>query len=56
MNARPLANEYAAYYEKYVSRVPEGNILETLNEQITATQKVFGEISEEKSKFRYADS
>lgn len=55
MNARPLANEYAAYYEKYVSRVPEGNILETLNEQITATQKVFGEISEEKSKFRYAD-
>jgi hypothetical protein len=55
MNSRPQANEYASYYEKYVSLVPDGDILEILNEQITATQKIFGEISEEKSKFRYAE-
>jgi uncharacterized damage-inducible protein DinB len=27
---RPAANEYLAYYERYISRVPEGNLIEIL--------------------------
>ncbi len=54
MNSRPQAGEYAPYYEKYISLVPEGNIIEILAEQITTAEKLFGEITEEKSKFRYS--
>src|ERR671920_783266 len=31
--ARPEANEYASYYEKYVSLVPEADVVKTLERQ-----------------------
>lgn len=34
---RPQSNEYAPYYDKYVSLVPEGDILITLVKQLPAT-------------------
>ena len=55
MNSRPQANEYASYYGKYINLVPEGNILEILSEQIQFVEKLFSKITEEKSKFRYAE-
>ena len=55
MNSRPQANEYASYYGKYINLVPEGNILEILSDQIQSVEKLFSRITEEKSKFRYAE-
>ena len=34
---RPEPNEYAPYYGKYISLVPEGDILFTLENQLPAT-------------------
>jgi len=34
---RPKSNEYAPYYDKYISLVPEGDILVTLEKQLPAT-------------------
>ncbi len=52
--ARPEANEYAPYYEKYVSLVADGNIIEILEQQIEKTLALFGTLSEEKGNYRYA--
>jgi hypothetical protein len=52
--ARPEANEYAPYYEKYVSLVPDGKIIEILEQQLEKTLALFGTLSEEKGNFRYA--
>ena len=52
--ARPQADEYAAYYEKYVSLVPDGNIVELLEQQLEKSLAVFGGLSEEQGNYRYA--
>lgn len=52
--ARPEANEYAPYYGKYVSLVPDGNIVEILEQQLEKTLALFGTIAEEKGNYRYA--
>jgi hypothetical protein len=52
--ARPEANEYAPFYEKYVTLVPDGNIIEILEQQGEKTLALFGTLSEEKGNFRYA--
>ncbi|HEX8747928.1 MAG TPA: DinB family protein [Pyrinomonadaceae bacterium] len=50
----PEASEYAPYYGKYVSLVPEGDILATLAEQMDATARELRAIDEEKAAHRYA--
>ncbi len=52
--ARPAQDEHAPYYEKYTSRVPDGNIIETLENQIVETAKLLRSLSEEQAGFRYA--
>jgi uncharacterized damage-inducible protein DinB len=52
--AKPETNEYAPYYHKYVSLVPEGNIVEILEQQLETSLALLASISEEKSAFRYA--
>jgi hypothetical protein len=52
--AKPQTNEYAAYYEKYVSLVPDGNIIDLLEGQLEKTLALLGELSEEKGNYRYA--
>ncbi len=52
--SRPEQNEYAEYYEKYVSLVKEDNILAVLKNNKSETQNLLVEISEEKALFRYA--
>lgn len=44
---RPLTTEYGPYYEKYVSRVPEENVLPVLTSEIAATLKVLAGVSAE---------
>ena len=51
---RPDSSEYAEYYELYVSKVPEGDILTILDTQIEDTMALLRDIGEDKSKHRYA--
>ncbi len=52
---RPDKSEYDPYYELYVGRVANNDILETLAAQPTKLQDLFTAIPEEKGEFRYAD-
>ena len=51
--ARPEPNEYAPYYGKYVSLVPDGDILVTLEKQQPATLTLLAR-PEADGEFRYA--
>jgi uncharacterized damage-inducible protein DinB len=52
-HARPEANEYAPYYEKYVSLVPDADIAGTLARQNEETLALLGTVAEERAGFRY---
>jgi hypothetical protein len=49
----PDASEYAAYYGRYVSLVPPGDVLAQLQRQLNEATALLADISEEKSLFRY---
>src|SRR5438477_11440042 len=51
--ARPETNEYAAYYEKYVSLVPDADITGTLARQNVETLALLRSVAEERAGFRY---
>jgi hypothetical protein len=51
---RPPAGEYAPYYERYISLVPEGNILETIEQQRRDTILLLSCRREQDGDFRYA--
>jgi hypothetical protein len=51
--AKPQANEYAPYYEKYVSLVPEGDVVETLARQSEETLALLRGIGEGRAGHRY---
>jgi hypothetical protein len=51
---RPSPSEYFAYFERYVSLVPEGDVLPVLKYQVSAVQAACGPVSEERAGFRYA--
>jgi len=44
--ARPEAGEYASYYGRYVSEVPEGDVVETLERQLGETLALLGALDE----------
>ncbi|MFC2133064.1 DinB family protein [Bacteroidota bacterium] len=52
---RPKSNEYKEYFERYISLVPEGNILTLMQEQLQEFLKFFEKINEEKSGYSYKD-
>ncbi|HYY98833.1 MAG TPA: DinB family protein [Pyrinomonadaceae bacterium] len=51
--AKPRADEYAEYYGKYVSLVPEGDIVETLSKQSGETLAMLRSIPEERAGHAY---
>lgn len=51
--AKPETGEYAPYYEKYVSLVAEGDVVETLKRQIEETLALLGTVGEERAGYRY---
>lgn len=51
---KPDTTEYLPYYGKYVSLVPEGNILTVLGKQIKETTDLLNSIPESRASFRYA--
>lgn len=46
---RPFSDEYNEYYQGYLDCVPEGDLFETLENQIGYFQDVFGKISDEEA-------
>lgn len=57
MNAsatRPAPDEHAPYYARYVDLVPEGDIVNTLREQMTDTVNMLARLSDQKANHRYA--
>jgi DinB superfamily len=53
--ARPQASEYASYYEGYVSKVPDGDVVGTLGKQLNETLALIKSIPEARGEFRYAE-
>ena len=50
---RPEANEYAPYYEKYISLVPEGDVTAALERQGAETLALLRALPEERGGHRY---
>ena len=50
---RPGADEYAPYYERYVSLVPEGDVVRTLGRQLDETLALLGTVPEGRGGERY---
>ncbi len=53
--SRPEKNEYAEYYDRYVSLVDETDIVAVLQNQLVEMQNLFAGISEEKGVYAYAE-
>ena len=53
-NTRPASGEYAPAYERYVSLVPEGDIVTTLKQQLESTLALLRGIDEPQANKRYA--
>jgi len=51
---RPAADEYAPYYARYIERVPEGDLLATLESQLESTVSLLDEFGETGAGTRYA--
>lgn len=54
ISLRPETGEYAPYYGKYISLVPEGSIVSILGEQLNDTLSLLRSIPEAQSDKRYA--
>jgi uncharacterized damage-inducible protein DinB len=51
---RPASTDYAPYYGRYVDRVPDGSIVETLRHQLADTLALVAGLPEPKARHRYA--
>jgi uncharacterized damage-inducible protein DinB len=52
--ARPAPDEYPPYYETYISKVPDQNIIEVLRTQLHETARQLENLTEGGAAFRYA--
>ena len=52
--SRPAAAEYDPYYGRYIEKVPEGDLLRTLETQARETQALLAGLSDAKALHRYA--
>jgi hypothetical protein len=50
---RPAPSEHAEYYGRYVALVPEGNILETLRDQLGETLALLQRVPADRETYRY---
>lgn len=53
MIARPQSDEYNPYYSTYISKVPDGNVIELLRRLKDSTYQVFSDMSADKAGFAY---
>src|SRR5581483_5354448 len=54
MIGKPQSSEVAPYYFTYIDQVTDGDIVQTLSNQLEPTLAFCSKISEEKSLYRYA--
>lgn len=54
MEKMPEAYEYAEYYKTYVKLVPEGDIVQILDDQMKVTMDKLKSLTKEESEYRYA--
>ncbi|MDQ1004700.1 putative damage-inducible protein DinB [Neobacillus niacini] len=54
MIQRPTENEYPDYYQPYIKLVPNGDIVEILQENLLEVTNLFKGLSEEETNLRYA--
>ena len=54
VDRRPASDQYAPYYDKYISRVAPGDVVAALETQLEATTALLRGIPESKAGFRYA--
>lgn len=52
--ARPEADEYVPYYSKYISLIPDGDVLEMMASQNAKTIGLLSRIDDTKALYRYA--
>lgn len=52
---RPSADEHAEYYAQYIARVPDGDILQTLQHQLGDTLALLQGLTPEQEQYRYAE-
>lgn len=52
---RPEKNEYAEYYERYVSLVAENDVVDVLEKQSAELLELFKSITEERSLYAYSE-
>ncbi|MGV3487374.1 MAG: DinB family protein [Tuberibacillus sp.] len=55
MKKRPESNEYIEYYSLYINMVPEGDIIQILNEQVKDTVALLKDLTEPQAEFRYEE-
>lgn len=53
---KPLPNEYPAYYENYISLVPDGELTDILATQIQESMTLLSNLDETQANFRYAEN
>ena len=51
---KPATDEYAPYYERYIALVPTGDIIQTLNGQMSDTLNLLSSLTDEKANHRYS--
>lgn len=54
MIPRPDASEYLSYYGRYIDQVPEGDLLQTLRDQLDQTLSLVRGVDEARGGHRYA--
>ncbi|HME13004.1 MAG TPA: DinB family protein [Candidatus Acidoferrum sp.] len=54
MSGKPEADEYAAFYEKYIALVPSADVVGALEAQRLQTTQLLSACSEREGNFRYA--
>lgn len=54
LTSRPASDEYLAYYERYISLVPDGNLVDILVNQHRDTQRMLQALDDERGLHAYA--
>ena len=52
--SRPASNEYAPYYDRYISAVPDGDLLTLMERQVRETAALLRALPESRGSHRYA--
>lgn len=54
LTSRPVDSEFAPYYATYIEKVPEGSIIDTLQQQNVVMMDLLSSLAEEQANYRYA--